>query len=128
MKEIDWDEIREKLRSSISLVADASQLTLKIEAKTEETPKEIPVDRIIESGDQLKELASQFLGHPVEFTAEPLEGGRGILLRFQDEETLQEMHKFMEDLLFGDILKQLVEMIMKALAEALGGGGEESSE
>jgi len=116
MKSIDWDEIREKLRSTFSVEADASQLTLKIEIIGEETPKEVPVDKIIESGDQLKAFASQFIGHPVEFTTEVLEGGKGLLLRFEDEETLKEVHKFVEDLLFGDVLKKLMEMMLKAMS------------
>lgn len=124
--DIPWDEIQEKMRENIELVVDEAARTLKILVKAE-MPEGTPIKDMIKDDAGLKQMTSMLMGEEISFTSELLEEERGMLLRFEDVETLKKMQEFLDGLFFGDSLKELMEKLMSVMFEAFGGDEDPTS-
>ena len=126
MEDLPWDEIRSKIQENIKLEADSSARTIKI-LITGEMPEGTPIQDMMQGDANLKQLSGLFLGEEIEFAAEALEDGKGMLLRFEDDKGFKKMHEFLDGLFYGDILKELMTKIMEVMFEAFGEGNEPPS-
>jgi hypothetical protein len=122
--DIPWDEIQQKMRENIELVVDEAGRTLKILVKAE-MPEGTPIKDMVKDDAGLKQMTTMLMGEEISFTSEILEDERGMLLHFEDDESLKKMHEFLDGLFFGDKLKELMDKIMSLMFEAF--GGEEDS-
>lgn len=108
------------MRENIELVVDEAGRTLKILVKGE-ISEGTPIKDMIKDDAGLKRMTTMMMGEEISFTSEILEEERGMLLRFEDDESLKKMHDFLNGLFFGDSLKELMEKLISVMFEAFGG-------
>ncbi len=122
--DLPWDEIQQKMRENIELIVDEPGRTLKILVKGE-ISEGTPIKDMVKDDAGLKRMTTMLMGEEISFTSEVLEEERGMLLHFEDDESLKKMHKFLDGLFFGDSLKELMEKLISVMFEAFGGGDED---
>lgn len=122
--EIPFDKIQAAIQEYLSFQSDAETKSIKLEFKGS-IYEEIPFGDMLENEEGLKRMARNFLDEDIEYTVEPLPEGKGVMLRFETDEDFQKMHDFINGLIHGDLLKELVQKIMKSMFAAFGEGSSE---
>jgi hypothetical protein len=117
--DIPWDELQSKMKENIEITVDESERTLKILLKGE-LPEGFPIQGMIQDagGERLQQMSNMVMDEPINFETEVREDEKAVYLRFQDDESLQKMHEFLQNLFFGDGLKELMEKIMQVMFQA----------
>jgi len=118
--DIDWNEIQSQLRDRLELKANPAKRIIKVTMKGE-MPEGFSLKDALGGGESLKPMVKVMTGEDVDFTAEPLPDGKSVELRFKDEKSFKTMQEFLHGLVYGDLLKGLVEKLMKIMFEAFGG-------
>jgi len=116
--EIPFDKIRAAIQQYLTFEADPATRTIKLEF-TGSIYQEIPFGDMLEDEDGLKRMAKNFLDEDIEYRAELLPEGKGVLLRFDTEEDYQKMHKFVDGIVNGDLLQELITKAMKSMFSAM---------
>jgi hypothetical protein len=118
--DIDWNEIQSLLRDRLDVKVNSGKRVITVTMKGE-MPAGFSIKEALGGGDSLKPMAKVMTGKDIDFTAEPLPDGKSVELRFQDDESFKTMQEFLHDLINGDLLKELVEKLMKTMFSAFGG-------
>ena len=113
------DEIQKKLQENIDLEADESTRTIQIIFKGD-IYQDIPLKDMLEDEQGLGRMSQIFLDEKIEYKTEMLPDGNGVRLIFDSDESFQKMQEFIDGLLYGELLKEVVEKMMKSLFSAFG--------
>lgn len=117
--ELPFDQIQAAIQEHLNIEADTSAKTIKLEFKGS-TYEEIPFMDMLEDKEGLKRMSKTFLDEEIKYTAEPIPEGKGVILHFETDEDFQKMQEFIDGIVHGDLLKELVEKFMKSMFEAFG--------
>jgi hypothetical protein len=114
--DVDWDQIQERINENMEMEADSSTHTIKIITK-EQIAEDQDTSQATEllQEDRLKGMIAVLLEEPVEFKTEIIEEERALLLKFEDEKSMNRVHTLLNDMFFGGKLKEYVEKIISAL-------------
>jgi hypothetical protein len=74
---------------------------------------------MLEDEEGLRRMAKNFMDEDIEYTAEPLPEGKGVLLRFETAEDYQKMYNFIDGIVNGDLLQELMAKVMKSVFSAM---------
>lgn len=116
---LDWDEIKEKMKEAIELKKDENKkiVTIKIKADIQENEM---VTKMFSGSEELKQTLNQFVGkgEPIECDVKFNEEEKTMVLEnFQDKKITKEVYDFFHELFFGDFLKNLIEQMTNAFKE-----------
>ena len=75
---------------------------------------------MLEDEEGLRRMAKNFMDEEIHYTAEPLSEGKGVILHFDSEDEYQKMFKFIDGIINGDLLEDIMTKIMKAMFSAMG--------
>jgi len=117
--EFPFDKIQATIREHLAFEADPIARTIKLEFKGS-IYEEMPFNDMLEDEEGLKRMAKNFLDEDIEYTAEPLPEGKGVILYFDSDEDYQKMYKFIDGIVNGDLIQDIMEKIMKSMFSALG--------
>lgn len=118
--DIDWDGIQSQLRDKLDVKVNSAKRTIKVIMKGD-MPEGFSLKDALGGGESLKPMVKIATGEDIDFTAEPLPDGKSVELRFKDDKSLKKMQDFLHGLIRGDLLKKVVENLMKVMFEAFGG-------
>lgn len=122
--DVPFEKVKAALQENLSIVADAEARTIKIEFKGT-LYQDMPFMDIFDDEEGLKRMARNFIDEDITYTAEPLSVGQGILLRFDTYEAYLKMYNFLDGLVNGDLLKELINQVMKSMFSAMDDDGSE---
>ncbi len=112
--EIPFDKIKAAIQEHLAFEADSVSRTIKLEFKGS-IYEEMPFGDMLQDEEGLKRMAKSFLDEDIQYTAEPLPEGTGVLLKFDSDEEYQKMYNFIDGIVYGELLKELLEKIMKSM-------------
>lgn len=118
--DMDWNGIQSELRDKLDVKVSAAKRTIKVTMKGE-LPAGFSIKDALGGGESLKPMVKMMTGEDVDFTAEALPDGKSVELRFKDEKSLKKMEGFLHDLIHGNLLKELVQKMMKIMFDAFAG-------
>ena len=121
--ELPFDKIQAAIQEHLLFEADPAARTIKLEFKGS-IYEEMPLGDMLEDEEGLKRMAKSFMDEDIDYTAEPLPDGKGVILSFGSDEEYQKMYNFIDGIVNGELLKDIMEKIMKSMFAAFG----ESSE
>jgi hypothetical protein len=122
--EIPFEKIRAAIQQYLAFEPNPLAHTIRLEFKGS-IYEEMPFGDMLEDEEGLKRMAKNFLDQDIEYTAEPLSEGKGVILHFETDEDYQKMYNFIDGILNGDLLQELLAKVMKSMFSAL---NDESSE
>jgi len=73
---------------------------------------------MLEDEEGLKRMSKNLLDEEINYTSEPLPDGKGVLLHFETDEDFKKMREFIDGIVYGDLLRDLMEKIMKSMFAA----------
>ena len=116
--DLNWDEIKKKIKETIELEKNESDNTIKIKIKgdIQENPM---VNQIVSTKEGIENSLNQFVGkgEKIDCEIEYLEDENSILMKFNDKKTTKESYKFFNEMFFGDFVKDLLEKMMDAFKD-----------
>ena len=121
-KDLNWDEIKEKLEKAVKLEKNSDDLSINIiilESNIEENQK---IWGMLEGEDEMKRGLAQFLGkkEPLDCDIEINQEEKTMLLKFRNKEDFKKVYNLLNDLFFGDYLKKMFEALMGAFGQSFG--------
>ncbi len=116
--ELPFDQIRETIKQHLVFTPDPNARTIKLEFKGS-IYEEMPFGDMLEDEEGLKRMAKNFMDEDIEYTAESLSEGKGVLLHFQSTDEYQKMYNFIDGILNGDLLQEIMAKIMKSMFSAM---------
>ncbi|MFW9831898.1 MAG: hypothetical protein ACFFD8_08985 [Candidatus Thorarchaeota archaeon] len=115
--ELPFEKIQSAIQEHLNMEADPVVRTIKLEFKGS-IYEDIPFGDMLEDEEGLKRMAKNFMDEDIEYTANPLTEGKGVMLQFKTDEDYQKMYDFLTGIIYGDLLKELMEKIMKSMFDA----------
>jgi hypothetical protein len=115
--ELPFDKIQAAIQENLDIEVDEAARTIKLEFKGN-IYEEIPFQDMLEDEEGLKRMSKNLLDEEINYTSEPLPDGKGALLHFETEEDFKKMREFINGIVYGDLLKDLMEKIMKSMFAA----------
>ncbi len=116
--ELPFDQIRETIKQHLAFSPDPDARTITLEFKGT-IYEEMPFGDMFEDEEGLKRMAKNFLDEEIEYTAEPLPEGKGVILHFNSDEEYQKMFKFIDGIINGDLLQDIMAKIMQSMFSAM---------
>ena len=121
--ELPFDKIQAAIKEHLLFEADPTARTIKLEFKGS-IYEEMPLGDMLEDEEGLKRMAKSFMDEDIDYTAEPLPDGKGVILSFESDEEYQKMYNFIDGIVNGELLKDIMEKIMKSMFAAFGDNSE----
>ena len=115
--ELPFDKIQAAIQENLDIEVDETARTIKLEF-TGSIYEEIPFQDMLEDEEGLKRMSKNLLDEEINYTSEPLPDGKGVLLHFETDEDFKKMREFIDGIVYGDLLKDLIEKIMKSMFAA----------
>ncbi|MFX1319088.1 MAG: hypothetical protein ACFE9D_04540 [Promethearchaeota archaeon] len=112
--EIPFDKIRAAIQQYLAFKADPTTRTITLEFKGS-IYEEMPFGDMLEDEEGLKRMAKNFMDQDIEYTAEPLPEGKGVILHFETDEDYQKMYSFIDGIVNGELLQELMAKIMQSM-------------
>jgi hypothetical protein len=112
--DVPFEKVKSALQENLSIEADKTARTIKLEFKGT-LYQDMPFMDMLDDEEGLKRMARNFIDEEISYTAEPLSEGQGVLLRFDTDEAFQKMHDFLDGLVNGDLLKELIAKVMQSM-------------
>ncbi|MDO8055397.1 MAG: hypothetical protein Q6361_00910 [Candidatus Hermodarchaeota archaeon] len=122
--DVPFEKVKAALQKNLLIVANAEARTIRLEFKGT-LYQDMPFMDILDDEEGLKRMARNFIDEDITYTAEPLPEGQGILLRFDTYEAYLKMYDFLDGLVNGDLLKELISQVMKSMFSAMDDDGSE---
>lgn len=122
--ELPFEKIQAAIQEHLEIEANPTTRTIKLEFKGT-IYEEIPFGDILEDEEGLQRMAKNFMDEEINYTTKPLPDGKGVILHFETDEDYQKMFDFLNGIVYGDLLKDLMEKVMKSMFSAF---GDDSSE
>jgi hypothetical protein len=119
--EMPFDKIQAAIQENLDIEVDEATRTIKLEFKGT-IYEEIPFQDMLEDEEGLKRMSKNFLDEEINYTSEPLPDGKGVILHFETEEDFNKMREFINGLVYGDLLKEMMEKILKSMFSAFDDG------
>lgn len=116
--EIPLDKIREAIQAHLAFSSDPTTRTITLEFKGT-IYEEMPFGDMLEDEEGLKRMAKNFMGEEIKYTAEPLPEGKGVILHFESDEEFQKMYNFIDGIINGDLLQELMTKVMQSMFSAM---------
>ncbi|MFX1564355.1 MAG: hypothetical protein ACFFCH_00025 [Promethearchaeota archaeon] len=116
--EIPLDRIREAIQSHLAFSSDPTARTITLEFKGS-IYEEMPFGDMLEDEEGLRRMAKNFMDEEIHYTAEPLSEGKGVILRFETVEDFQKMHNFIDGIVNGDLLQELITKVVQSMFSAM---------
>ncbi|MFX1509971.1 MAG: hypothetical protein ACFFBR_06665 [Promethearchaeota archaeon] len=116
--EIPLDKIREAIQAHLAFSSDPTTRTITLEFKGT-IYEEMPFGDMLEDEEGLKRMAKNFMDEEIKYTAEPLPEGKGVILHFQTDEDFQKMYNFIDGIINGDLLQELMTKVMQSMFSAM---------
>jgi len=115
--ELPFDKIQAAIQENLEIEVDETARTIKLEFKGS-IYEEIPFQDMLEDEEGLKRMSKNLLDEEINYTSEPLPDGKGVVLHFKTDEDFKKMREFINGIVYGDLLKDLIEKIMKSMFAA----------
>lgn len=122
--DVPFEKVKAALQENLSIVADATALTIKLQFKGS-LYQDMPFMDMLDDEEGLKRMARNFIDEEITYVAEPLPEGQGVLLRFDTFEAYQKMYDFLNGLVNGDLLKELITKVMQSMFSVMDDDGSE---
>ena len=74
---------------------------------------------MLEDEEGLKRMAKNFMDQDIEYTAEPLPEGKGVILHFETDEDYQKMYSFIDGIVNGNLIQELMAKVMQTMFSAM---------
>jgi hypothetical protein len=116
--EIPFDRIREAIQQYLSFEANPEARTIKLEFKGS-IYEEMPFGDMLEDEEGLRRMAKNFMDEEINYTAEPLPEGKGVILYFETDDDFRKMHSFIDGIVNGELLQELMTKVMKSMFSAM---------
>ncbi|MFX0168371.1 MAG: hypothetical protein ACFE89_03340 [Candidatus Hodarchaeota archaeon] len=116
--DIPFDRVKAALQEHLVISADAAARTIKLEFKGT-VYEDMPFMDMLDDEEGLKRMARNFIGEEIAYTTEPLPDGQGVLLHFETDRAYQKMYEFLDGLVNGNLLKELIEKVVKSMFSAI---------
>ena len=116
--ELPFDQIREAIKQHLAFSPDPAARTITLEFKGT-IYQEMPFGDMLEDEEGLKRMAKNFMDEEIVYTAEPLPEGKGVILHFESDEEYQKMFKFLDGIINGDLLEEIMTKLMKSMFSAM---------
>jgi len=88
--DVPFEKVKAALQDNLSIVADATALTIKLQFKGS-FYQDMPFMDMLDDEEGLKRMARNFIDEEITYTAEPLPEGQGVMLRFDTFEAYQKI-------------------------------------
>ena len=122
--DIPFERVKAALKENLSIDADPTARTIKLQFKGT-LYQDMPFMDMLDDEEGLKRMARNFIDEDITYTAEQLPEGQGVLLQFDTDEAYQKMYDFLDGLVNGDLLKDLIAKVVQSMFSAM---NDESSE
>ena len=122
--DIPFEKVKAALKENLSIDADPTARTIKLQFKGT-LYQDMPFMDMLDDEEGLKRMARNFIDEDITYTAEQLPEGQGVLLQFDTDEAYQKMYDFLDGLVNGDLLKDLIAKVVQSMFSAM---NDESSE
>jgi hypothetical protein len=116
--DIPFEKVKAALQENLAIDTDPIARTIKLQFKGT-LYQDMPFMDMLDDEEGLKRMARNFMDEDITYTAEQLPEGQGILLRFDTDEAYQKMYEFLNGLVNGDLLKELIEKVMQSMFSAM---------
>ena len=116
--EIPFDKIRDAIQQYLEFKADSTARTITLEFKGS-IYEEMPFGDMLEDEEGLKRMAKNFMDQDIEYTAEPLPEGKGVILHFETDEDYQKMYSFIDGIVNGNLIQELMAKVMQSMFSAI---------
>jgi hypothetical protein len=116
--EIPLDKIREAIQAHLAFSADPAARTITLEFKGT-IYDEMPFGDMLEDEEGLKRMAKNFMDEEIHYTVESLPEGKGAILHFETDEDFQKMHNFIDGIVNGELLQELMRKVMQSMFSAM---------
>ncbi len=116
--EIPFDKIRDAIQQYLAFKADSTTRTITLEFKGS-IYEEMPFGDMLEDEEGLKRMAKNLMDQDIEYTAEPLPEGKGVILHFETDEDYQKMYNFIDGIVNGNLIQELMAKVMQSMFSAI---------
>ncbi|MFX1576725.1 MAG: hypothetical protein ACFFCF_06090 [Promethearchaeota archaeon] len=116
--EIPFEKIQAAIKQYLSFEADPITRTIRLEFRGT-IYEEMPFGDMLEDEEGLKRMAKNIMDEDIQYTAEPLPEGKGVLLHFETEDEYQKMYDFIDGIVNGDLLQELMKKVLQSMFSAM---------
>jgi hypothetical protein len=122
--DIPFEKVKAALQENLSIDADPTARIIKLQFKGT-LYQDMPFMDMLDDEEGLKRMARNFIDEDIAYTAEPLTEGQGVLLRFDTDDAYQKMYDFLDGLVNGNLLKELLVKVMQSMFSVMDDNGSE---
>jgi len=122
-KEIDWKEIKKKMKELIKLEHNKKEKYMKLlMIGTDDVREDEMVGKMLQGEEQIKQTINQFVadGEEIDCDIEINKDDKYMMITFKEEKWVKQVYDFFDDMFFGDFLKKMIEAMMEAFSKGLG--------
>lgn len=122
IKDFNWDEIKKSLQKAIKLERNYDNLTIVISVLEENLKENQFVGNFIRSEKELKKSLQRYLGKQSSLNCdiEINNTNNKVSIKFFDTKDYNEVFNLLNDIFFGDYLKDMIEAMMGAFGRMFG--------
>ena len=122
IKDFNWDEIKKSLQNAIKLEKDHDNLTILITVLEENLKENQFIGNFIRNEIELKNSLQRYLGRqsPLNCDIEINNTNKKVSIQFFDDGDYNEVFILLNDIFFGDYLKDMIEAMMGAFGRMFG--------